>query len=461
MRLLGLAALAVAMPFPLAIAQNGGPRNARIVGVVADSVSGAPLQGAEIIASGVTTLVLTDSLGRFTIDSLAPGTYQVGVFHPLLESLGITLATKPFVIGPDSAGVVSLAVPSVPTLVLRYCGAQQGPSTPAAVAGRVLDPDTDLPIAGAKVSLAWTDVTVSKETGVVRNPHELHSETSGTGFFKFCGLPTELYGTLQATKGAAATPEVPVSMNGALLEFQGMSIPDKPDTHATGIVTGHVVSAAGNPVAGARVEIPVSAVSTLTRDDGAFYLAGVRTGTEVLVARSLSFATAAEAINVTSRQPIDVIVTLPDKVNVLDPVLVTARREYALDKAGFSARKRAGGGYFFTRQDIDRRRPNNITDMLKNLPMLGVSSQRGGTVITSRRGVTSMYSPVRSCTRVFIDGFEWRDMGPGDLDMFVNPEDVIGLEVYRPEDVPSQFRRVNQNCVAVVVWTQFRGKANK
>lgn len=28
---------------------------------------------------------MTDSLGRFSIDSLAAGTYQVGVFHPLLE----------------------------------------------------------------------------------------------------------------------------------------------------------------------------------------------------------------------------------------------------------------------------------------------------------------------------------------------------------------------------------------
>ena len=121
---LTLAAFATAIPLASSLAQNGA-RNSRIVGVVADSVDGVPLQGAEVIASGVATTVKTDSLGRFTIDSLAPGTYQVGVFHPLLESLGITLATKPFVIGPDSAGVVALAVPSVPTLVRRYCGSEQ------------------------------------------------------------------------------------------------------------------------------------------------------------------------------------------------------------------------------------------------------------------------------------------------------------------------------------------------
>ena len=40
-------------------------------------------------------------------------------------------------------------------------------------------------------------------------------------------------------------------------------------------------------------------------------------------------------------------------------------------------------------------------------------------------------------------------------------DDVIGLEVYRGEDVPARFRRFNEGCIAVVVWTQFRGKAAK
>lgn len=461
MRALTLAVAATAIPFAFAVAQNGGARHSKIVGVVADSVDGTPLQGAEVIASGVATSVMTDSLGRFMIDSLAPGTYQVGVFHPLLESLGITLATQPFVIGPDSAGIVSLAVPSLPTLVHRYCGSEQGPSTPAAVVGRVLDPDNDAPISGARVSLAWTDVQVGREIGVVRTPHELHAETSGTGFFKICGLPTDLDGTLQVARGDISTPEVPVAMNGALLAFQSMSIPDKPGARATGIVTGHVVSLARKPVSGARVEIPVSAVSTTTRADGAFYLSGVITGTQVLVARSLSFATAAEPINVTSRGPVDVTLTVGDKLNVLDPVLITARRDLALDKSGFSARKRAGGGHFFTRDDIDKRKPNNITDMMKGLPSVTVTYQRGGTVVRGRGGITSMYSAPPPCTRVYIDGFEWRDLQPGDLDMFVNPDDVIGLEVYQAGEVPIQFRKFDRGCLTLVVWTQFRGKARK
>jgi len=455
-----LAAFACLLPFAATQPQNGATRTGRIVGVVADSVNGSPLRDAEVIATGVTRSVRTDSSGRFTIDSLPPGTYQIGVFHPLLESLGITLATQSFTLGADSAAVVNLAVPSIPSLVRRYCG-DAAAATPAALVGRVLDPDTDLPISAAKVTLEWNDISVTKTTGVVRIPHLVHAESAPNGFFKFCTLPSDLNGTLQATSAGGETPEVPVAMNGALLDFESLSIPPS-GSNAKGVVTGHVISTSGKPVSGARIEIPVAGVAATSREDGAFFFPAVKTGTVIIVARSLSYSTAAEVANITSREPLDVIVTLPDKVNVLDPVLVTARREYALDKNGFSARKRGGAGYFFTREDIDRRKPNNITDMLKNLPMVTVSSQRGGTLIRGRSGITSIYAQQRgNCTEVFIDGFLWRDMGPGDLDMFVNPEDVMGMEVYRSEDVPTQFRRSGAGCIAIVIWTQFRGKASK
>lgn len=458
MRSLRAAFCATALPLVSALAQNGA-HNSRIIGVVSDSINERPLRGAEVFVSGVTASVTTDSLGRFIIDSLTPGTYQVGVFHPLLESLGITLATKPFAIGPDSAAVVNLSVPSVVTMVKRYCGAEQTASTPSALAGRVLDPDTDAPVGGARVSLAWTDVDVSKEKGVVRTPHELHTETNGSGFFKLCALPSGLDGTLQVTRGEVSTPEVPTAMNGSLLAFETLTIAARSESRATGIVMGRVMTLDGKAVSGARVEIPASGVSGVTRENGAFRLSGVLMGTQLLVVRSLSFASTSEPINVTSRAPLDLIVTVGPKANFLDPVLVTARRDFALEKSGFNARKRGAAGHFFSREDIDRRKPNYISDMLKSLPGFHVTHQLGGTVISGRSRVTSIMSGNRACSRVFVDGAEWNNLQPGDLDMFVNPDDVIGLEVYQPGDEPAEFRRFDRGCVTLVVWTQLRGKA--
>ena len=436
---------------------RGDSHYARIVGVVADSVSGAPLQDADVQASGVAGMVKTDSLGRFTIDSLAPGNYQVAVYHPLLESLDITLATQPFTVGRDSAGVVTLAVPSIPTLVRRYCGNAQTSQTPSVIAGRALDPDTQQPIENAQVSLAWEEVFVSKTTGVVRTPHEVKATTNPAGFFKLCGLPSDLSGTMIVTRGDVTSPELPVNVNGALLDFQSVLLPAHGVAKGDGVVTGRVLSPAGKPVSGARVDIPMAGVSMVTRDDGAFRFVGVRSGTQMLVARSISYSTAAQQIDVTPHEPIDVTLTLGEKTVTLDTVIVRAKRNSTLEKNGFAARNRAGGGHFFTSEDIDRQKPSYITDMLKSLPNIMVRSVTGGTVVVGRPA-----SPfARPCTDVWVDGFEWNSVMPGDLDSFLNPNDVIGMEVYQGDEVPSRFRRLGANCLTLVIWTEFRGKAKK
>ena len=312
---------------------------AKIVGVIADSVSGAPLQGADVLASGVSTPVKTDSLGRFTIDSLVPGTYQVAVYHPVLESLDITLATKPFTVGNDSAGLVTLAVPSIPTLVRRYCQEQQTSQTPSVIAGRVLDPDSQQPVENARVAVQWEELFVSKTTGVVRTPREVHATSNANGFFKLCGLPNDLGGTLQVKRGTVMSPELPVSIDGALLDFRSVYIPEHPAARGDGVVTGRVLSPAGRPVSGARVEIPMSGVSTVTRDDGTFRFVDLPGGTQMIIARSLTYSTVAEPIDVMPRVPVEVTLTLGEKTAMLDTGVVTAQREIALEKNGSSSRQ--------------------------------------------------------------------------------------------------------------------------
>jgi hypothetical protein len=332
-----------------------GAHFAKIIGAVADSVSGAPLQGAEVLASGVTIPVKTDSLGRFTIEGLPPGTYQVAVYHPLLESLDIRLVTQPFSVGRDSAGIVNLAVPSIRTLVRHYCAGTLSSQTPSVIAGRVIDPDNDQPVSKAKVSVSWQEIFISKTTGVVRSLHEVHAESTGSGFFKLCGLPNDVSGTLQVSRGSVLSPEIPVSINGALLDFQRVYVPEKIETHGDGVVTGHVLSPEGRPMSGARVEIPMSNASTVTRDDGSFRFVGLPSGTQMLIVRSISYTTVAQPIDISPREPVDVTIHFSEKVAILDTVIVTARRDYALEKAGFDVGKRTGGGYFFSRADVEFR----------------------------------------------------------------------------------------------------------
>lgn len=152
-------------PTSVPVAKTG---KAQIVGVVVDSLNGRYLSDADVVIEGARVTLQTDSLGEFKIDSLPPGTYRVGVFHPLLDTLGIMLATRPFHVGPDSSSFVLLAVPSAATIILGSCPVQPGAQGKSAVIGHVNDPETLQPVVQAEVSIAWTEIEVSK--GIRRSP---------------------------------------------------------------------------------------------------------------------------------------------------------------------------------------------------------------------------------------------------------------------------------------------------
>src|SRR5688500_12686993 len=182
---------------------------AHIIGVVVDSLHGRYLSGAEVVIEGANATLQTDSLGSFRIDTLPPGSYQLGVFHPVLDTLGVALLTQRFHVGPDSVSVVELAVPSAATLINRACRVRPGRPGSSAVTGNVNDPETLLPIAGAEVSVAWTAIEVSKEFGIRQTPHLVRDSTDTSGAFKICGLPSSLSASLQARRGSAVTGEIP------------------------------------------------------------------------------------------------------------------------------------------------------------------------------------------------------------------------------------------------------------
>ena len=161
-------------------ANNG---KASISGVVVDSLHRSYLSGAEVIIEGAKLTVTTDSLGRFKADSLTPGDFQVGVFHPVLDTLGITLATRPFHLGPDSSSFIVLSVPSATSIIRSTCAPRPRARGSSAVIGHVQDPETLQPVSGAEVSLAWTEIEVSKEFGVRQTPRLLYDSTDATGAF--------------------------------------------------------------------------------------------------------------------------------------------------------------------------------------------------------------------------------------------------------------------------------------
>lgn len=439
---------------------TGKTGKASIAGVVIDSLNVGYLAGADVVVEGARATLQTDSLGRFELDSLAPGTYQVGIFHPLLDTLGISLATRPFHVGPDSSSFVRLAVPSVATIISRSCAVRPRSQGTSAVIGQVTDPETLQPVPGADVSIAWVQIEVSKEIGIRRSPRVVRDTTDDLGRFSLCGLPNAMEATLQARRGTSLTAEVPITLGEAPTElFARTLLLSRADSGAkvgNAAVSGRVVLEGSLALGGSRVELAGTDIVVTTNEKGEFSMRNLPSGTHLLVARHLGFAADAVPVDLTAREAKRVTIRLPKHVNVMDPVLVTARRVAALDKVGFRRRQRSGAGHYIGPEQIERMHPTYLTDILRQVPGLRVNYTPQGEVVTSSRGVSSIMGG-SGCVQYFVDDMPWQSVTPGDINMFVSGREVVGVEVYQGSGVPAQYSRGGMgNCATIVLWTRMR-----
>ena len=427
---------------------------ATITGVAVDSLNGDFLVGAEVVIEGARLNLSTDTFGRFRADSLTPGTYQVGIFHPLLDTLGLSLATQPFHVGPDSVSVVSLSVPSAATIISRACPVRPRAQGRSAIIGHVIDPESLKPVAGADVSVAWTEIEVSKEIGVRESPRVIRDSTDNFGRYSLCGLPSDMEASLQAKRGNSVTAQIPIELGNEPVELFARTLLLAPVDSGTktgkAVLRGRVILEGNAAGAGSRVEVAGTDAVGTTDAKGEFTLSNLPSGTHVLVARHIGYAADAVAVDLSSRETKSVTVTLPKFINVLDPVLVNARREASLDRVGFARRKRSGMGHYISPEQIARMKPLRITDVLRQVPGLRVNYSPEGETITSSRGAGGS-----SCVVYFLDEMRWQSVTPGDINSFVSGNEVVAVEVYHGT-APAQYSMGTGNCTTIVLWTRMK-----
>lgn len=440
-------------------AQQRPKRTSAIIGIAVDSLHRRGLAGAEVMVAGLERSAVTDSAGRFQFDSIPAGTYQVGVFHPLLDSLGISLLSPRFSVGPDSVSVVRLSVPSAATLVAQTCKSRLRALGTSAIFGRLMDPDTFKPVPRAEVSVVWIQLDVSKEFGIRQTPRLLRDSTDSNGAFRLCGLPADLDARLQASYRGVVTADVPVTTASNSVDFIIRQLYISPaDTGASrsgrASVSGRVMFAGGQPAPNSRVEIVGSRATGITNEKGEFRLTGAPSGTQMLLVRHLGWTAREIPVDLSAASPQKVNVQLQKFVPVMDPVVVTARAEKALERVGFSTRKRSGSGRYITAEEILRRQPLYLSDVLRTVPGLSVIMDGMEPVVVSTRsaGYTN-----QGCVTYFVDGMKIESGAGGNPSQFVNPREVAGIEIYQSSFVPAQFANPGGPvCATIIVWTKQR-----
>ena len=438
-------------------------------GVAVDSIHGTPLVNATIQLSGTDRVGITDSLGRFLVDSIKPGSYKVDVDHPILDTLGILLSTAPMQFAANEVTRVVIAVPSQEFLANRFCTPARRALGPGVLAGRVREPDSEVAAVGARVSLVWYDPDPPAVAGVpvkIKKAPRVREATVGEdGTYRLCGLPEKYEGKLQAQrKDGGTTAEVSITQEEGLLALRSMSVAPLAvaTTDSTGKATpkvmkgsarlmGRVINKQGAPVGNARVTLNGTGAATLTRESGDFVLDSLPAGTQAITVRHLGYAPTEVTVELSSRTPARVAVQMGPYVPELAPVEVVSRQEAGLERVGWTQRKRgASTGYFMGPEQIDARKATQFTDLLTTTPGIRVQGTMGRMLITATRTAGRA-----GCVNVYVDGSRWQQMEAGDLDSFVRPQDVAAIEVYPGGgSMPVEFQSTGGDCAAVVVWTK-------
>ena len=424
------------------------PSYATIDGLAVDSLNNGALRGAMLSVDGVSTLSFSDSLGRFHIDSVPPGTRRIHVMHPTLDSLGLALQTQPLQLVAGQKVSLVIATPSVSTVLSSRCSTDERRIGPAALIGTVLFESNDVPAKGAEVALEWTELRVSQKK-IEPIPVRRVATVAENGQFKICGLPNELNGSLTAFNGRDSTGVMRAQLS-SLLGVVELKLPDPLSARQpTAVLTGRVVGPDGAPLSRARIAVGADPEFALTDTVGRFVLKNVRSGTRPVRVRKLGFEPAEIPVSLQSNKTVDVKIKLKRSVVVLDTVRVMARRETALAQVGFSKRRQINSGFFMTPDEVEKHRTYSLVSLLQVAPMLRRSyDSKGKPIIVGR--LTGVHA---GCVAWFLDGVPFRG---GDIEDYVLPEEIAAVEVYSTTFTPAEFQDPLRVCETVVLWTKGR-----
>lgn len=219
---------------------------------------------------------------------------------------------------------------------------------------------------------------------------------------------------------------------------------------AQGRVAGVVRDTSGVGIAGAEISLTGTDVRAESDEEGKFLLTRVPVGEAAIRVRRLGFTPTSASVVVRDNTTAPLSITVTEVARELRPVVVHAQqhRTYTGYLAGFYERRDRGFGRFITGEQILKRNPLELTDMLRMVPGLHVSSPGIGDASVRIRG--NQCAPL-----VWIDGMA-ASAAEYDLDA-ISPMSVAGMEIYSGiASVPIQFVVPfgRTPCGTILIWSR-------
>jgi hypothetical protein len=218
----------------------------------------------------------------------------------------------------------------------------------------------------------------------------------------------------------------------------------------TATLTGALADSNGNAVALARLSL--AGGLAFSDSAGRFRFAGLPAGPATLSVRRLGFAPRDVSVELVAGRTDSVSLVLAMIATELAGVTSETMSTSRVMLSEFYRHKQSGAGKFFERKDIVALRVFKLSEMLRRVAGVRVSTDRNG-----RPFIRMTRSGGRNCPPDYwVDGVRSPYLNIDDIPV----SDIEALEVYSGEaGVPPELnnRFGNINCGAIVIWTRLPG----
>lgn len=445
-----------------------------LAGVVRDSASGHTIPGARAKLAGTAFTGTTDARGRFAINDVFPGDYTLEIRTPSLDSVGAVHQSS--LTFADSGSTLDVRVPNAKQITTMACGTARLGAGRGAVLGRIImRGDSALP-ANAKVVAEWNEVgvrTAGRAPTVERTLRWLDGKVETSGSFRLCGVPTNTDLVLRASADGAASQPTAVHI-GADNQFSRVELLIDQDAVAAGAFAGTIMDSTDVRIPGAEVLFPELAFAVTSDANGEFRVGDVPAGTQRVIVRKLGFGPVDAKIDVAANHTTARRIVLA-RVTALAEVTVVGLADKLPRE--FEEHRVLGLGHFFTRDDLAKQETRRTSDVLAQVPGLGLVRGRGDQGwIMGKRVVPSLnrsstnpqiYSPsnaersrgmVAGCyARVYLDRLLMNPGNPAEpFDVNeIGPSRIEAIEFYAgPSQTPLEYAKLNSSCGVLVIHTR-------
>lgn len=456
---------------------------ATVYGTVEDSTSGRALSGAivELVPTGRTTTTGPDGLYRMS--GLPAGAFQLQVSHPELELLGAAPPTLDVTLEPGRAARLPVR-PSLSALALELCARAGSFQDPVVLYGAVLDPADETPVPGAVVRIFGAGPERRVTTDSVGGYATCLERSESAAVELAAAGPADLFRDRHAlerlevepVEGTLARADLTLPKEAMTPRLASERGPNRGRRWSNAMI-GTVVGADDDaPIAGAMVLIRTTdgspVYSAVTNEEGQFRFMHPDQMTKEwsLSVEHVAYGKVSRVVTFRPGEQLDVEVLLADRVIGLDPIVVTERRRGLLADMGFYDRLERGFGEFIERDEIERRAPSRVTDLMQGRSGLRVV-QTDPFKYDIRLLGTARFSG--DCQpSIWVDGSLARDSGEPRVDTVrghtiyrqvqlsevVSPEEIEAIELYTgAAGLPIQYGGSNAACGVVLIWTR-RGR---